>query len=215
MRIVLCGPPGCGKGTQAERLTGQFGIPRLTTGEMLRRAVQAGTPVGQVAQGYMHRGALVPDPVIIDLMRERMTDPDCRGGYILDGFPRNRTQAEACDRMLKAARERVDHVVFFDVPEEEILRRLTGRRECRQCGATFHMTFQPPQQAGRCDRCGAELCQRDDDREETIQRRLAVYREATTPLMEYYGRQGVLRRVSGVGTPETVFATVCSLITRA
>lgn len=211
-RIVLLGPPGCGKGTQADRIAAVLDIPRLTTGEMLRAAARAGTKGGAEAAAYMQRGALVPDEVIIQLMRERMAQPDARCGYVLDGFPRSRGQAEALDRMLTELPARLDLVLLLDVAEAEILRRLSGRRECSGCGATYHLTFQPPRSAARCDRCGGGLVQRDDDRETTIQRRLQVYAQQTAPLINYYAAQGILQRLAGVGTPEAVFATIRSLI---
>lgn len=212
MRILLLGPPGSGKGTQAERLARRLQVPKLVTGEMLRNAVGRDTPIGREAKGYMDRGELVPDRVTINLIQERLHGNDCRAGYILDGFPRNRAQAEALDRMVAALGESLEHVVLLDVPETEILRRLAGRRICRQCAATYHVIFQPPSADGRCAQCGGALHQREDDREETIRQRLTVYATATAPVIEYYARQGLLRRVTGVGTTEEVFAAVCSLI---
>ncbi len=212
MRIILLGPPGCGKGTQAARIAEYARIPRLTTGELLRTAVRNGTVLGQQAKKCMEQGALVPDDIIIGLMREQVSSANCRSGYILDGFPRTRPQAEALDTLLEQCGQRIDHALAFDVPEEEILQRLTGRRECPQCGAGYHVQFQPPRVAGQCDRCGAALVQRSDDTEQTVRIRLRVYQESTEPLIVYYQDQGVLRPVNAVGSIDTVTERIRSLI---
>ncbi len=209
MRCILLGPPGAGKGTQAKRLVERLGVPQISTGDMLRRHVAEGTARGREAKGYMDRGALVPDAVLIGMMRERFQAADCAGGYILDGFPRTTAQAEALGAMLKELGSQLDGVVSLEVPEVLLLRRLGGRWTCRSCEAMYHAEDHPPRVAGRCDRCGGELSQREDDREETIRRRLRVYREQTEPLIGYYERAGLLRRVEGTGTPDEVFARLC------
>ncbi|MBI2346134.1 MAG: adenylate kinase [Deltaproteobacteria bacterium] len=213
MRIVLLGQPGSGKGTQAQRLAAAQGIPRLTTGEMLRVAVRDGAPLGKDAKRYMERGDLVPDQLIVALMQERMGTADCARGYILDGFPRTRVQAEALDAMLTTVGAALQHVLLLEVDEAEIRRRLSGRRECPKCGSTFHLTAQPPKVAGVCDRCQTALVQRPDDQEATIARRLAVYVRETKPLIGYYEARGLLRRVTAPGGPDEVFRAISSLIT--
>ncbi len=212
MRIILLGPPGCGKGTQAARLGELAGIPRLTTGEMLRTAVRNGTALGQQAQSCMERGALVPDDIIIGLMKEQVLGTRCAKGYILDGFPRTYAQAAALDTLLEQHGQRIDHALAFAVPEEEILRRLTGRRECPQCGTSYHVVLQPPRVAGVCDRCNVALVQRADDRDDTVRKRLQVYNQSTAPLIAHYQQQGVLRSVNAVGDVAAVTQRICSLI---
>lgn len=214
MCVVLLGPPGCGKGTQADLLSKGFKLPRLTTGEMLRRAVRGGTELGLKAREFVERGLLVPDALIIELMKGRMASPDCRAGSILDGFPRTKAQAEALDAALKLNGKKVDWAILLEVPQKEILGRLLGRRECPKCGATYHLKFSPPTNVSLCDRCGASLVERADDSETTVMKRLRVYNESTAPLVEYYGSKGVLKRVDGVGTPDVVFGRICSLIQR-
>lgn len=204
MRLIFLGPPGAGKGTQARALAAQQGIPQIATGDMLREAVAKGSRLGTEAKAYMDRGALVPDEVVVGLVAERLGQSDTKPGFILDGFPRTVVQAEALERLLKEREIGVDRVVFFDVSEGELLRRLTGRRVCRSCGATYHVVFSPPERAGKCDRCGGELYQRDDDSEATVRRRLVVYTEQTSPLLDYYQSRGLLARVAGEGSPEEI-----------
>ncbi len=199
MRLILLGPPGAGKGTQAKLLVNRFAIPQVSTGDMLRAAVKAGTRLGQEAKRYMDQGALVPDAVIIGLVRERLRQPDCAGGYILDGFPRTVAQAEALEKTLAALHASLDHVVSLEVPTEDLVLRIAGRRTCRNCGAMYHVRFSPSQTDGRCDACGGPTYQRDDDHEETVRRRLGVYAEQTTPLISFYEARGLLRRVPGTG----------------
>jgi adenylate kinase len=200
LRLVLLGPPGSGKGTQAKLLVERFGIPQVSTGDMLRTAVRAGTPLGQEAKRSMDRGALVADGVIVGLVRERLSQPDCSCGYILDGFPRTVAQAEALEGLLGAAGTPLDHVVSLEVPEEELVARIAGRRTCRSCGAMYHVRFSPSRKEGVCDACGGPTYQRDDDREETVRRRLQVYATETEPLVSFYQGRGLLRRVAGTGT---------------
>ncbi len=207
-RLILLGPPGAGKGTQAKLLVERFGIPQISTGDMLREAVKAGSPLGEEAQRYMERGALVPDAVVMGLVRERLLQPDCRHGYILDGFPRTLAQAEALGKFLEGPGPPLDSVVSLEVPTEELIIRIAGRRTCRTCGAMYHERFSPSRVAGRCDVCGGETVQRDDDQEETVRRRLEVYAEQTAPLIRLYDGQGLLRRVQGTGAAAAIFLDV-------
>ena len=208
MNIVLLGPPGAGKGTQAKRLIEAYGIPQISTGDMLRAALKAGTPLGLEAKKYMDQGALVPDSVVIGLVKERIKQKDCAKGYMLDGFPRNASQAEALDKMLGELRQKIDHVVCVEVPNAELVGRLTGRRTCRNCGAGFHVMFDPPEKAGICDKCAGELYQRDDDNETTVTSRLKVYEDSTKPLIDYYEKQRKLRRIDGVGSMDAILARI-------
>ena len=204
MRLVFLGPPGAGKGTQARELAAEMGVPQVATGDMLREAVAAKTPLGLEAKRYMGAGALVPDEVMIGLIAERLAKPDARSGFILDGFPRTIPQAEGLDRLLKDLGQSIDRVIFFDVGEGELLRRLTGRRVCPKCGAAFHLVFAPPEADGRCDHCGSTLIQREDDREETVRTRLAVYARQTAPLLDHYRDRHLLSAVSGEGDIQAV-----------
>ena len=206
------GPPGCGKGTQGKRLEERYGIPQLAMGDMLRDAVRNNTQVGLKAKDYLDRGALVPDAVIVDVMRERLQKSDCSHGFILDGFPRTIGQAEALQNLLGQIRQNLLAAVNLDVPDEDVVQRLSGRRTCRACGTPYHVTFSPPAKADVCDRCGGELIQRSDDREVTIRARLGVYREQTSPLINYYDRLGLLRNVKGTGNIDEIFNAICSLI---
>jgi adenylate kinase len=208
MRVVLLGPPGAGKGTQAGRLAARWSVPQVSTGDMLREAVAKGTPLGLEARRYMEAGELVPDAVIIGLVRERLTQPDGRKGFILDGFPRTVAQAEALDRLLDAEGAPLDRVVLFQLPDEDLAARLTGRRVCGNCGRNYHVAFSPPQVAGRCDACGGALAQRADDEEATVRRRLAVYARDTRPLIDYYRGRGLLTTISAAGTMDTVHASL-------
>lgn len=212
MRLILLGPPGAGKGTQAKMLTEKYGVPQISTGDILRAAVAAGTPLGKEAKTHMDRGALVPDDVVIGIVRDRLAEPDCQRGYLLDGFPRTVAQAEALTRMLKELGAPLPIVVSLEVPEEELVRRLAGRRVCQACGESFHVEFHPPRVAGRCDKCNGNLVQREDDREETIRRRLQVYREQTEPLIGYYRSQGLLKTVNGLGETGEVFARISRVL---
>ena len=208
MQAILLGPPGAGKGTQAKMLTERYGVPQVSTGDILRAAVAAGTPLGKEAKTYMDRGALVPDEVVIGIVRDRLGEPDCRKGYLLDGFPRTVAQAEALTRMLKELGAPLSRVVSLEVGEEELVRRLSGRRTCQACGELFHVESHRPRVEGTCDKCGGHLIQREDDKEETIRRRLQVYRKQTEPLIGYYQSQGLLKTVNGLGDTGEVFARV-------
>jgi len=204
VRIAFLGPPGAGKGTQARDLAQEWGVLHLATGDMLREAVAAGSPLGREAKDYMDRGALVPDDVIIRMMGERLGRADARRGFILDGFPRTIAQAEALGKLLKDLGLTLDTVVYFDVSEPELLRRLTGRRVCRKCGHTYHLVSNPPKRPGVCDACGGELYQREDDSEATVRNRLDVYRRQTSPLLDYYRQRQMLTTVSGEGLVATI-----------
>jgi adenylate kinase len=204
VRLIFLGPPGAGKGTQARELAREWGVPQIATGEMLRGAVAAGTPLGREAKRIMETGALVPDDVMVGLIAERLRQPDAGGGFILDGFPRTIAQAEALDRLLKDLEQGLDAVVYFQVAEPELLRRLTGRRLCRQCQTAFHMVSAPPQREGVCDRCGGELYQRDDDSETTVRHRLQVYERQTAPLLDYYRDRDLLAPIQGEGTVDAI-----------
>lgn len=212
MNIILLGPPGAGKGTQAKRMVERYGIPQISTGDMLRAAVAAGTQLGLEAKKYMDAGQLVPDEVVVGLVRERIQQEDCKKGFMLDGFPRNVSQAETLDKMLSELGQKIDHVVCIEVPDEELVKRLTGRRTCRQCGAGFHVIFDPPKKEGVCDKCGGELYQRDDDNVETVTSRLKVYKNQTEPLISYYEKQGKLRRINGLGAIDEIFQRIVSVL---
>jgi len=208
VRVVFLGPPGAGKGTQARQLAREWGVPQVATGDMLREAARHGTRLGLEAKRYMDQGALVPDDVVIGLVDERLGQPDARPGFVLDGFPRTVAQAEALDRLLQRRGIDLERVIFFDVSRDELLRRLTGRRVCRQCGTAFHLVFDPPTTPGRCDRCGGELYQREDDSESAVARRLEVYATQTAPLLDYYRQRNLLTPVSGEGKVEQVTAAI-------
>jgi adenylate kinase len=207
-RVVLLGPPGAGKGTQAKLLQDLYGAVQISTGDILRKAVADQTPLGQQAAGFIKSGALVPDSVIVNLVGERLKEADCAKGFLLDGFPRTIPQAESLDEMLREAGQNLNCVLSVQVPKAVIVERLAGRRTCRQCGAMCHVVFNPPKVAGVCDRCGGELYQRDDDKEQTIANRLEVYEKQTAPLVDYYRERGLLRSIDGVGEIDEIRARV-------
>jgi adenylate kinase len=204
MNIILIGPPGAGKGTQATRMIDRLQVPQISTGDMFRAAVKEGSPMGKKAKEYMDKGALVPDEVVIGVVKERFAKPDCKKGFILDGFPRTLEQARALDGLLKDLGTRLDHVVVIEVPDDYLVKRLTGRRTCRGCNYMHHIEFDPPKKAGVCDKCGGELYQRDDDQEATIRQRLTTYHGQTSPLIEYYGKQNIVRKINGTLSMEKV-----------
>ena len=198
MNLILLGPPGAGKGTQAKMLIEKFGIPQISTGDILRAAVKEGTPMGVKAKSHMDAGSLVPDEVVVGIVRERLQKADCEKGFILDGFPRTVPQADALKEGLRDLGEEITSVVSLEVDTEALVARLTGRRTCRQCGRGFHVTFDPPAKDGVCDACGGELYQRDDDQEATIRNRLQVYLDQTAPLVAYYEQDGLVATIDGM-----------------
>ena len=204
MRIVLVGPPGAGKGTQAQFIASHLSIPKISTGDIFRANVSGGTELGRRAQVYMERGDLVPDEVTIAMVTDRLQEDDAQAGFLLDGFPRNVPQAETLKKLLSAWDTRLDVVLELVVDDDEVVRRLSGRRTCRRCGRVWHVTFDPPARPGVCDDCGGELFQRDDDREETIRHRLEVYQQQTSPLVSYYADEGILLGIDATGPVEEV-----------
>lgn len=201
MNLILLGAPGAGKGTQAQKLSDKIGIPQISTGDMLRKAQREGTEMGLQAKKFMDAGELVPDEVVVGIVKDRLAESDCAKGFILDGFPRTVPQADA----LGEAGVKLDFALNIDVPQAELLGRLTGRRSCPKCGAMYHVMFTPPKVEGVCDKCGTALYQRDDDNETTVRSRLETYEEKTAPLIRYYGDRGVLKNVPGAGSPDEVF----------
>jgi adenylate kinase len=208
VNLILLGPPGVGKGTQAKRLTEEHRVPQISTGDMLRAAIKAGTRLGMEAKGFMDRGALVPDSVVLGLVDERIQASDAQQGFMLDGFPRTVGQADALGAMLQKQGKSIDHVVCLTASNDELVRRLSGRRTCNKCSAPFHVAFKPPKKQGVCDACGGELYQRDDDKEEAIRARLVTYDTQTKPLIDYYKAKGLLRPVDGLGSMEEVYTRI-------
>jgi len=204
MRIVLVGPPGAGKGTQAEFIAEHLSVPKISTGDIFRRNVSQGTPLGLEAKKYMDAGDLVPDEVTIAMVKDRISEPDAANGYLLDGFPRNLAQAKVLDDMLDQIGHTLDMVMELVVDDEEVVRRLAGRRTCRDCGQIWHIVFDPPADPEHCDRCGGQLFQRDDDKEATIRHRLEVYNEQTAPIVDYYADRSILVGVDATGPVEDV-----------
>jgi len=208
MHILLMGPPGAGKGTQAEKLVEQFQVPHISTGDMFRTAVKEGSPLGKQAKEYMDAGQLVPDSVTIGIVKEGLAKPECKKGFILDGFPRTLEQANALDEALKDLGITLKRVVNINVPASELLTRITGRRICRKCGSTYHVAFNKPTREDVCDKCGGELYQRDDDKEATVKKRLDVYTAQTEPLIAYYKTKGLYAEIDGLQDIDKVFADI-------
>ena len=204
MNLILLGPPGAGKGTQAKILTKRYQIPQISTGDILRAAIKDQTPMGVKAKSFMDSGALVSDEVVVGIVEERLAKSDCTNGFILDGFPRTVVQADALKKMLQALDKTIDHVISIEVEKEELLGRITGRRTCRNCGKGFHIQFDPPRVDGICDECGGELYQRDDDSEATMRKRLDVYEKQTAPLIAYYAKESLLRTIHGIGSIDDI-----------
>jgi len=212
MKIVMLGAPGAGKGTQAKKIAESFGVPRISTGDIFRANIKNNTELGKKAKVYMDKGELVPDELVVDLIMDRFSEPDCSNGYVLDGYPRTIPQAEALDSALKANNDSLDFAVNVDVPDEEIISRMSGRRACLKCGATYHTSFNPPKEEGVCDKCGEALVQREDDKEETVKNRLGVYHEQTEPLEKYYAEAGLLHNVDGTKNMDEVFDSIKIII---
>ena len=208
MRAVLLGPPGAGKGTQAVRLVEKYGVPQISTGDIFRKNIKEGTELGKKAQEYMNAGGLVPDELVVDLVKDRLMQDDCANGYLLDGFPRTIAQAEQLDEFLKEQGTKLDAVINFEVGYDTLMERLTGRRLCKACGASYHIKNFPPKTDGVCDKCGGELIQRDDDTEETARKRIEVYEESTAPLIEYYTKSGDLKNFNAEKDASEVFEDI-------
>ena len=214
MRLLLIGPPGSGKGTQAKYLIDKFFIPQISTGDMLRINVRNKTPLGIEAQKFMKSGKLVPDSIILNMMKKRLAEQDCRNGYILDGFPRTIPQAEGLDILLTDLNQKLDHVVIMDVPDNLIITRLSNRRSCKECGQVYNLIFEPPKNAGKCNNCNEELYLREDDNPATVQQRLNVYHTQTKPVIKYYSNQGLTKVIDSKGTIDKIRFEIFQSITR-
>lgn len=212
MKIIMLGAPGAGKGTQAKKIAAQYSIPHISTGDIFRANIKNNTELGQKAKTYMDKGELVPDSLVVDLIMDRFKEADCANGYVLDGFPRTIPQAEALDNALKANGEKVDFAINVEVPDENIINRMSGRRACVGCGATYHIKYNPTKVEGVCDAYGEKLILRDDDKPETVKNRLSVYHEQTQPLIDYYNKAGVLAEVDGTKDMEDVFKDIVNIL---
>ena len=212
MKIIMLGAPGAGKGTQAKRIAEKYGIPHISTGDIFRANIKNQTELGMKAKGYMDQGMLVPDELTLELIMDRFTNDDCKNGYVLDGFPRTIPQAEALTKALADKQDAVDYAINVDVPDEAIVSRMSGRRACLACGGTYHIKFNPTKVEGICDACGGELVLRNDDKPETVQKRLDVYHEQTQPLIDYYQTQNILKEVDGTLPLEDVFQAIIAIL---
>jgi adenylate kinase len=212
VKIVLLGPPGAGKGTQAKSISKRYGIPHISTGDIFRKHISELTPLGIEAKKHMDRGHLVPDELTIELIKDRLNESDCKDGYLLDGFPRTVNQAEVLDKMLKEKGDTLDSALLIHVPIENIVNRMTGRRVCPACGASYHIKYNPTLTAGKCDLCGSDVVQRKDDFEDTVRERLEVYESQTQPLIEYYEKMGLLSVVDGTKAINEVFDSICKIL---
>lgn len=212
MKIIMLGAPGAGKGTQAKQIADKYHIPHISTGDIFRANIKNGTELGKKAKEYMDQGALVPDELTCDLVMDRIAQDDAKNGFVLDGFPRTIPQAEALTAALEKIGQKMDFAIDVDVPDENIVNRMSGRRACLNCGATYHIVSIPPKKEGICDRCGSEIVLRDDDKPETVQKRLTVYHEQTQPLIDYYKKQGILQSVDGTVPMEEVFRSIVAIL---
>ncbi|MCM1047325.1 MAG: adenylate kinase [Clostridiales bacterium] len=212
MKIIMLGAPGAGKGTQAQMIADKYNIPHISTGDIFRENVKNGTELGIEAKKYMDKGLLVPDELTVKILLDRVAKDDCKNGYVLDGFPRTIPQAEVLDNALNELGEKIDYAINVDVPDTNIIRRMSGRRACLSCGATYHIEHVPPKKEGICDKCGKELVQRDDDKEETVKNRLEVYHKQTQPLIEFYTKKGVLKTVDGTVDMKDVFTAITTIL---
>lgn len=212
MKIIMLGAPGAGKGTQAKQIAAKYSIPHISTGDIFRANIKNGTDLGKKAKEYMDQGLLVPDELTCDLVVDRIQQDDCKKGYILDGFPRTIPQAEALDAALEKLGESMDYAINVEVPDENIVNRMGGRRACTSCGATYHVVYNAPAKENVCDSCGAELVLRDDDKPETVQKRLGVYHDQTQPLIDFYTKKGIIAEVDGTMDMKDVFVAICKII---
>ena len=212
MKIIMLGAPGAGKGTQAQMIADKYNIPHISTGDIFRANIKNGTELGKKAKEYMDKGQLVPDELTVELLLDRVANEDCKNGYVLDGFPRTIPQADVLDSELTKLGDKVDYAINVDVPDENIVNRMSGRRACLKCGATYHIEHIPPKKEGICDTCGSELVQRDDDKPETVQNRLSVYHQQTQPLIEYYDKKNILKTVDGTKDMQEVFSNIVSIL---
>ena len=212
MKIIMLGAPGAGKGTQAKQIAAKYQIPHISTGDIFRANIKNGTELGKKAKEYMDQGLLVPDELTCDLVMDRIGQEDCANGFVLDGFPRTIPQAESLDAALSKIGQKMDFAIDVDVPDSHIVKRMSGRRACLSCGATYHIVSIPTKVEGICDKCGSEVVLRDDDKPETVQKRLSVYHEQTQPLIDYYNRQGILKTVNGTRPLEEVFADIVTIL---
>lgn len=212
MKIIMLGAPGAGKGTQAKKIADKYSIPHISTGDIFRANIKEGTELGKKAKTYMDQGLLVPDELVVDLVVDRVQQDDCSNGYVLDGFPRTIPQAESLDAALEKLGDKIDYAINVEVPDENIIRRMSGRRACLACGATYHLVHIPPKKEGICDNCGKELVLRDDDKPETVTKRLNVYHEQTQPLIDYYTTKNVLAEIDGTKDMEEVFQDIVKVL---
>lgn len=212
MKIVMLGAPGAGKGTQAKRIAAKFSIPHISTGDIFRANIKNNTSLGAKAKSYMDKGELVPDELVIELIMDRFAQDDCVNGYVLDGFPRTIPQAEELDKALKSVNDNLDYAIDVEVPDDNIINRMSGRRACVNCGATYHIVHNPPKVENECDTCNGELILRDDDKPETVKNRLDVYHTQTEPLLKYYTEKGILYTVDGTQDMDTVFDSICKIV---
>ena len=212
MKIIMLGAPGAGKGTQAKMIADKYGVPHISTGDIFRANIKEGTELGKKAKTYMDQGLLVPDELVVDLVVDRFKNDDCKKGYVLDGFPRTIPQAECLDKALAEMNDSMDYAINIDVPDENIITRMGGRRACVGCGATYHVVNIPPKKEGICDRCGGELILRDDDKPETVKNRLDVYHKQTQPLIDYYTKKGIIKDVDGTQRMDDVFNAIVKIL---